>query len=342
MFYTWSYKTFLNKKPDDNLIEKLSPTPNSRHIYRWNNGRVGAVFFEAGGRLLSFREYELYKGPKETNYPEGLRPVKEGDEEKDDCKELLATGIIAYYLYMRNKMNPKDIFAEYLENEINVFYSFRDAEMEAWRPGYKKDFPYSEHLKREKVMIKTYSSRLFDFLGEEVIAEITSMTDNYIAFVQSKRTISYRDLTWKEEKQCFKKAVLNLMDLKRRKGGYLFDNDRHWMAVYRFAVDIAIMYDIEDEKTPQDPRTAQYKEFEDFAHELELDVNPPTRVPFKRKFIKDMKNSSYVRYCNPHPWLKDGLKDDRSITLCNELNEVYEAIDKYYNILIHKASITYV
>ena len=118
MLYTWSRELLLSTEPDKDLIDKLSPNLRTRHVYRWNNGRVGAIFPNEVGDILDFREYELYDGPCDNlKYPEGLRPVKEGDEDSNECKELLAAGIVAYYLHMRMKKNPKDIFADYLKSD---------------------------------------------------------------------------------------------------------------------------------------------------------------------------------------------------------------------------------
>ena len=150
----------------------------------------------------------------------------------------------------------------------------------------------------------------------------------------------FRQNTWEDEKLCFKNAVLYVMTLKRKKdGNYLFDKNTLWIAVYRFAVDIAIMYDKGDPNEPQDKSIAQYADFEKFTHELQLDVNPPTRHPFKISSIDSMNKDTYKRYRHPHPWSMDGLKESsKSFTLYKELNAVYIALEnKFYN-LIHQVS----
>ena len=102
-----------------------------------------------------------------------------------------------------------------------------------------------------------------------------------------RRTICLKDITWEEEKQCFKSAVLHVMEKKKHDGEYLFEKPTQWKAVYRFAVDIGIMYDVEDPKEPKDKSTPQYAVFEKLAKELQLDVNPPCRMPFTKNAIND-------------------------------------------------------
>lgn len=320
-------------KPDEDLIDKLSPYPQYRYVYRWNNGRIGAIFPTSDGQALNFREYELYDGPDDnTSYPKGLRPVKEGDEDCDECSEPIAFGIVAYYLHMRNKKNPKDIFADYLEDAKKVFKIFRDTEMRAWDPEYKKDFPYSEHYKREQRRIKM-SFGIFDFLGKAEVTEINKMVVNYLRFVKSQITNdSYRQLTRDEEKVCFKNAVLRVMNLRNDQGDYLFRNT-HWIAVYCYAVDYCFLIDDVDFgcffnddgvfEEPGAPATMQYKDFDRFIEELQLDQEATTRIPFKHDI--DFSKPSYKLYRPPYPWPKDGLKG-KSLTLYNELDYIYNKL----------------
>jgi hypothetical protein len=145
----------------------------------------------------------------------------------------------------------------------------------------------------------------------------------------------FRQITWEVEKQCFKNAVLYVMDLKRKKdGNYLFDKNTLWMAVYRFAIDIGIMYDRGDPNEPQDKSAPQYAFFEKFAHELQLDADPPTRHPFKVSGIDSLNKNSYKRYRQPYPWSMDGLKKpSKGFTLYKELNAVYNALhNKFFNL----------
>lgn len=343
MVYTYSCEKILSAEPDKDLINKLSPTPQSRYIYRWNNGRVGAIFPEADGRILNFREYKLYDGPDDTlSYPKGIRPVIDGDEDNKECKELLAAGIVAYYLIMRRKKDPKDIFTEYLDDDIKVFRILRDAEMRAWDPEYKKEFPYSEHLKRERHYIRV-SSKIFEFLSEEEVNEIKIMTNNYFEFVRNRMPIEQLDIIWpdwEETKQCFKAAVLRLMEWKKKMGGYLFEKNTQWKAVYRFAVDIGIMYDDDDPSSPEETDTAQYKMFADFAHELQLDVTPPFRMSFDYSYIENLNKDSYSRYNKDHSlWSKDGLEgNQKGLTLYKKLDDVYKALEKEFYFCLRQAT----
>ena len=345
MTYTYSRDIFMSTEPDEGLIDKLSPNPQSRYIYRWNNGRVGAIFPTEDGHILYFREYKYYDGPDDTiGFPKGLRPVKDGDEEKDESKEFIAAGIVAYYLVMRNKKNPKDIFTDYLEDAIKVFRILRDAEMRAWDPEYKKDFSYSEHIKHEKHYIRA-SSHFFDFLSDAEVNEINNMIDNYIEFVKSRMPINLQEYiwpTWEEEKLCFKSAVLHVMEWRKKKGGYLFEKHTQWKAVYRFAVDIGIMYDDDDPRATVDTDTSRYKFFADFAHELEFDLNPPTRLPFEYTYIENLNKDSYSRYNKHHSlWSKEGVEDNqKSLRLYKELDDVYKALEKEFYYFLRQANKT--
>ena len=335
MVYTFSREKLLSMEPDEDLIDKLSPYPHYRYVYRWNNGRIGAIFPTADGHVLNFREYELYDGPDNmTSYPVGLRPVKEGDEDSNECKEPLAFGIVAYYLHMRNKKNPKDIFADYLEDAKLVFQLLRDADMRAWNPKYKKDFIYSEHYNREQRQIER-SSLIFDFLGEAEVTDIKIMAANYLQFVKSQITkTSSRELTQDEVKACFKNAVLRVMNLKNERGDYIFYKNTHWIAVYCYAVDFYLLVDDEDFfysengkgvlEQPNARVTTQYKAFNSFIHELQLDQETTTRLPFKRDI--DLSKLSYKPYRSPYPWPKDGL-EGKSLTLYTELDFIYKKLN---------------
>lgn len=150
--------------------------------------------------------------------------------------------------------------------------------------------------------------------------------------VETKHSV--REITWEDEKQCFKTAVLHVMEQKRENEGFLFEKPTQWMAVYRYAVDIAIMYEMNDPREPKDPSTPQYKQFEDFANELQLDVNPPTRIPFTKNAIDSINKKNYVRYNTRYPWPTDGITDPRSFTLYTEMENIYKTLEEKYNNLI--------
>ena len=149
-----------------------------------------------------------------------------------------------------------------------------------------------------------------------------------------KKKHSIHEITWEEEKLCFKNAVLNIMKQKKHDGDYIFGKNTQWMAVYRFAVDSGIMYDLDDPKEPKDKSTPQYAGFEKFAHELQLDANPPTRLPFTKNAIDSINKNNYVRYNTCYPWSQDGITDPRSLALYTELDDVYRALQAEYNKLV--------
>ncbi len=149
---------------------------------------------------------------------------------------------------------------------------------------------------------------------------------------------SVRQITWEDEKQCFKNAVLHIMERKDKSGDNLFKYDSQWIAVYRFAVDKSIMYDIGDTSEPEDTSTPQYEKFERFAIELQLDQHPTTRKPFLKKFIKDLKSKpSYKCFNTCHPWSPDETKEPRRLAFIKEMDDVYKALEEAYNKLIIRA-----
>lgn len=148
-------------------------------------------------------------------------------------------------------------------------------------------------------------------------------------------------LNWEEKKQCFKSAVLSVMEKKKHDDNYLFEKPTQWKAVYRFCVDIGIMYNVDDPNAPQEPQDkskAQYAVFETFAKELQLDENPPTRLPFTKSAINDITKPNYDRYNAPYPWSQDKIIDDpRSILLYTELENVYLELQEKYDNLVSQA-----
>jgi hypothetical protein len=156
--------------------------------------------------------------------------------------------------------------------------------------------------------------------------------DKGVLPIVSHKTLTCKELIWEEKKRCFKNAVMSVMERKKLDGDYLFEKNTQWKAVYRFAVDNGIMYEVEDPKEPKNKTTPQYAVFETFAKELQLDVNPPTRLPFTKSAINDITKPNYVRYNAPYPWSQEGLflEDQRSITLYIALDEVYLALQEEY------------
>ena len=148
--------------------------------------------------------------------------------------------------------------------------------------------------------------------------------------VEKKRPV--HDITWEDKKQCLKTAVLHIMNSQREEGDFLFEKPTQWKAVYRFAFDKTIMYDIDDQKVPND--SEPYATFSNIAHELQLDVDSLIRIPFNKAYIEEMKKENYVRYNECYPWPTDGIKDPRSLFLYGRLESVYLALEKKYNNLI--------
>lgn len=170
-------------------------------------------------------------------------------------------------------------------------------------------------------------------------AQKTKNEDKGVLPIVGHKTPHRKGLTWEEKKQCFKNAVLNVMKREKHDGEYLFEKNTHWKAIYRFAVDSGIMYDLNDPKEPQDKSDPQYAVFEKFAQDQKFHENPPTRLPFTKSAINDISKKNYVRYNSPYPWLKDGLysEDGRSIALYIELEDVYKALQEEYDKFVSQA-----
>jgi hypothetical protein len=97
------------------------------------------------------------------------------------------------------------------------------------------------------------------------------------------------------------------------------------------------MYDLEDPKEPKDKSTPKYAVFEKLAKELQLDVNPPCRMPFTKNAINDITKEYDIRYNTPYPWSYEGITDARSLQLYTELDDVYQALQEKYNKLLSQA-----
>ena len=156
-----------------------------------------------------------------------------------------------------------------------------------------------------------YVDRMYDDRRGDCCVYDWANAKKLLNIIKNKKNDHVKVLTWEDEKQCFKDAVLSVMEMKKEDGNYLFEKNTQWMAVYRFAVDSGIMYDMDDSNEPQDKSTPQYAVFEKFTHELQLDVESEIRIPFKKDYIKDLKKSNYIRYNTHHPWSKDGITDPR-------------------------------
>lgn len=204
----------------------------------------------------------------------------------------------------------------------------------AWIEGHKpegvrlldKGRVYLKHLEEGSVVNKT-----------PVITPQQQPKDDTSEILPQTQNCSVREITWAERKQCFKTAVLVVMEKKKADGNYLFQKNAQWKAVYRFAIDKSIMYELDDSKEPKDSSTPQYALFEDFAHELHLDEKPPTRLPFTKKAIDNISKDNFVRYNAPYPWSYEGITDPRSLELYVNMDDVYSALVEEYDNCIRQA-----
>ena len=247
-------------------------------------------------------------------------------------------------------MDTKDILGYLRSFEDNALYKHQLAlkamdELDRMIPRFNIDDIQDEELDEKSLQLKKRCKEMQEIwrkggtvklgmrnttdpkeVGKTLKADRVKESDG----VETKQSV--REITWEEEKQCFKNAVLYLMKWEKRKGGYLFERHSHWKSVYRFVVDIGIMYDKDDPNEPQNLSTPQYSIFADFAKELQLDVSPPTRLPFKYRYIEDLNKKNYICYNKHHSlWSKEGLKNKKSLQLYEELDAVYKALEKEFN-----------
>lgn len=205
---------------------------------------------------------------------------------------------------------------------------------------WRKKFADKEELKVEieKIIMRIKQER---HLGIEPNRQLTNIKNEVAKrsnpTKHTKINLNRRKLTWEEKKQCFKGAVLRIMERKTGSDEYLFNKNTHWKSVYRFAVDNGIMYDVNDPNEPKDKSTPQYAVFEKFAQELLLDVNPPTRIPFTKNHIDDINKECFARFNKTHPWSKEGIDNIRTVHLYMKLDEVYMALKEEYDNLIDQA-----
>jgi len=199
----------------------------------------------------------------------------------------------------------------------------------AWIEGHRpeavrlldKGRLYLKHLEEGSVVVETKS----------IVTPQQPLKENTEGNPPQTQNCSVREITWAERKQCFKTAVLVVMEKKKADGNYLFQKNAQWKAVYRFAIDKSIMYELDDSKEPKDSSTPQYALFEDFAHELHLDENPPTRLPFTKNAIDNISKDNFVRYNAPYPWSYEGITDPRSLELYVNMDDVYSALVEEYD-----------
>lgn len=158
-----------------------------------------------------------------------------------------------------------------------------------------------------------------------------------LGIIKRKSPIRIKNITWDDEKECFKAAVLRVMEKKKNDGEYLFKKPTQWKAVYRFAIDRSIMYELNDPNIPEDTSAPQYAFFEKFAHELRLDDVAQIRIPFTKRAIDDINKENFARYNASRPWSKDGINDVRSYQIYNDLDDVYQFLEEEYDNRIRQA-----
>ena len=279
------------------------------------------TIYEADEHGLYSRQIPMMKILKYTFLEQNLKAVRDGELERREVDAKFNKMKVDPKLLVLRAVDAQDDtkYEDLEEYEVNTILEKLEGEgfiKVAWVEGHKPEG--TRMLDKGRAYLKLLEE------GKGVI----------------ETKYSFRDITWEEEKLCFKGAVLNIMERKKCDGNYLFEKTTQWKAVYRFAVDCGIMYDMDDPKEPQDKSTPQYASFEKFAHELKFDENPPTRQPFTKNAIDDINKEKYVRYNKLYPWSQDGITDPRSLALYADLEDVYLALQEEFSMLVSQAERT--
>ena len=236
----------------------------------------------------------------------------------------------------RVKWFSQHIYNDEVEDVYNDTFTLDD---KRWLRGLLEHYD-KDHFSEEELCF-FYFGKLFADIGRIWEKQIRRYPDIDLGELEIETNTfintepSVRQITWEDEKLCFKNAVLHVMKKKKDCGDFLFEKPTQWKAVYRFAVDKTIMYDLDDQKFSND--SEPYGTFANFAHELQLDVNSSISIPFKKAYIEEMKKENYSRYNEPYPWSKDGINHARSFALYTELDDVYKALETEYWDLISQA-----
>lgn len=266
----------------------------------------------------------------------GLEDLLQGKNTKECRAEAMS-------MLMRVKWFSQHIYNDEVEDVLNDSFTLED---KRWLRNILEH--YDRDRFSEEELSYFYFGKLFADIGriwEEQMRcnygiDLSELEKEANTFVNTEPL--FRNITWEEKKQCFKSTVLHVMKMKKDQGGFLFENNTQWIAVYRFAVDIGIMYDKDDPNASKDKTTPQYTTFAHFAHELELDLTPPTRLPFTLNSIKSLNNKvTYARYRTPYPWSQEGLeKGSESLKLYIELQDIYYRLQEAYNFFVEGKSHT--
>lgn len=237
----------------------------------------------------------------------------------------------------RVKWFSQHIYNDEVEDVLNDSFTIED---KRWLRGLLKHYDRDSFGEEEFNFF--YFGKLYAEIGRLWEKETRKYSDIDLSELEIETqsfintSPSVRQITWEDEKQCFKNAVLLVMEKKKDCGGDLFEKNTQWKAVYRFAVDTGIMYDMNDQNVPNDS-DKPYATFATIAHELQLDVNSSIRIPFKKAYIEEMNKENYARYNERYPWPKDGIINARSFALYIDLDNVYKALEEEYNNLIRQA-----
>lgn len=256
-------------------------------------------------------------------FPEYMRYIKLNIE----CNYLLTKKGWEKEQRLTLKISPVTSFVQPYESALRNYNATANNEKTVEEKTDKKQVKEAPVEKSSLVNELTDSETIKKRMDDET-ATVNSNTHNQTSH-EGKNEIVH-EITWEERKQCFRSAVLHVMEVKMD-DEYLFNNGPKWIAPYRFAVDNNdIMYDKEDPRKPKDYSGEQYEQFDKLATELNLHDSSLIRVPFKRSCINQITKPTYARFNNPFPWPSDGIKNSDTLSLSVNMREIYKELELAY------------
>ncbi len=308
----------------------------------WSNGlaclSIDIVLMKHHGVVLTDQDnYNIEMFHTHFFWPRIIDRLERGLAELLKGKNTNDRRAAAVDMLNRVKWFSQHIYNDEVEDVLNDSFTIED---KRWLRGLLEH--YDRDSFRDEEFNFFYFGKLYAEIGRLWEKETRKYSDIDLSELEIETqsfintSPSVRQITWEDEKQCFKNAVLLVMEKKKDCGGDLFEKNTQWKAVYRFAVDTGIMYDMNDQNVPNDS-DKPYATFATFAHELQFDVNSSIRIPFKKAYIEEMNKENYARYNERYPWPKDGIINARSFALYIDLDNVYKALEEEYNNLIRQA-----
>lgn len=146
---------------------------------KWENGKNGAISDIDSNCILRFLE----TNSEQTHY-------KYNEQERKEKSEIVASGIVAWWLFYRRTEAVSDIFENYYQMRFKQYKDKREKEADSWKCNFEKEFLFNHCLTQEQTCVNT-SQALFKYVSEEDGIQIQNVTNNYWEFVENKKLQIY-------------------------------------------------------------------------------------------------------------------------------------------------------